>query len=179
MAFAPPDAATCWQALRLFGACVLSYVAAIAIGLPEGFWAVITAVVVTQPMLSDTLSAGRDRIFGTLIGAAAGFLVLEAADHGWPVMPLFWLTLAVLTVLIAMRPYLRLCAVTLVVVVLVPGTGTPFERPFDRVLEILLGTVAAIVVAAIIRPHLWRRDLASVAARASDEEATKAEQEMS
>ena len=62
-----------------------------------------------------------------------------------------------LALLIAMRPYLRLSAVTLVVVVLVPGTGTPFVRPFDRVTEILLGTLAAIIVAAIIRPRLWRK----------------------
>ena len=138
-------------------------------GVSEGYWAVITAVVVTQPMLSDTLSAGRDRIVGTLVGAAVGFLVLEAADHGWPVMPLFWAALAALTFLIAMQPYLRLCAVTLVVVVLVPGAGKAFARPFDRVIEILLGTVAAIVVAAIIRPALWRRGGASLAARARNE----------
>ena len=169
MSIGRPDAATLWQSVRLFGACVIAYVAPLAVGLSEGYWAVITAVVVTQPMLSDTLSAGRDRIFGTLIGAVAGFLVLEAADHGWPTMPLFWMALAALTLLIAMRPYLRLCAVTLVVVVLVPGTGKAFIRPVDRVLEILLGTVAAIVLAAIIRPSLWRRGAASVAARARDE----------
>ena len=172
-----PDAATLWQAIRLFGACVVSYAAALAIGLYEGYWAVITAVVVTQPMLSDTLSAGRDRIVGTLIGAAAGFCVLEAADHGWPTMPLFWSALAGLTLVIAMQPYLRLCAVTLVVVVLVPGSGKAFVRPVDRVLEILLGTVAAIVVTAIIRPSLWRRGVASVAARARNE-ATEAERRL-
>ncbi len=169
MQFIRPDAATWWQALRLLGSCSLSYVAAVAIGLTEGYWAMITAVVVSQPMLSDTLSAGRDRILGTLIGALAGFLVLEAVDHGAPMMPLFWLALAGLAVLIALQPYLRLCAVTLMVVVLVPGGGKAFTRPVDRVLEILLGTIAAIIVAAIIRPKLWRRGLASLAARARNE----------
>ena len=130
----------------------------------------ITAIVVTQPMLSDTLSAGRDRILGTLIGAAVGFIVLEAGTFGWPPMPLFWFALAALTVLIAVHPYLRLCAVTLVVVVLVPSNGrASFERPMDRVLEILLGTIAAIVVAAVVRPKLWRRGMASIAARARHE----------
>ena len=177
MAIVRPDVATLWQAVRLFGACVTSYVVALAIGLSEGYWAVITAVVVTQPMLSDTLSAGRDRIVGTLIGAAAGFLVLEAADHGWPTMTLFWGALAALTLLIAMQPYLRLCAVTLVVVVLVPGSGKAFVRPLDRVLEILIGTVAAIAVTAIIRPRLWRRGIASMAAHARNE-ATEAEHKL-
>ena len=126
----------------------------------------ITAVVVTQPMLSDTLSAGRDRILGTLIGAAGGFLVLEAGARGWSVMPLFWCVLTGFALLVAAFPYLRLCAVTLVVVVLVPGDGPAFTRPADRVFEILLGTIAAIVVASIIRPKRWRRGLASLAARA-------------
>ena len=147
-----------------------SYAFAVVAGLSEGYWAVITAIVVTQPMLSDTLSAGRDRILGTLIGATVGFVVLEAGAVGWPLIPLFWLALAGLAVLIAFLPYLRLCAVTLVVVVLVPANGhDSFERPLDRVLEILLGTIAAIIVAAVIRPKLWRRGMASLAAHARNE----------
>ena len=74
-----------------------------------------------------------------------------------------------LALLVAMYPYLRLSAVTLIVVVLVPGTGTIYARPFDRVVEILIGTFAAVVAAAVIRPRLWRRGLASAAARARAE----------
>lgn len=163
-----PDRATLWQTVRLFGACALAYVFGATFGLKEGYWAIITAVVVTQPMLSDTLSAGRDRIIGTLIGAAVGFLVLELAAHGVPLMPMFWVALAAMALLIALRPYLRLCAVTLAVVVLVPGAGAPFVRPFDRVVEILLGTIAAIIVAGLIRPRLWRKGPPVVAADAAE-----------
>ena len=164
------DGPALWQATRLVGACALAYAAAAASGLPERYWALITAVVVTQPMLSDTLGAGRDRVLGTLVGAAVGFLVLLADQHGWPAMPLFWVTLAGLALLIAVQPYLRLSAVTLIVVALVPGAGGAiYARPLDRVVEILIGTLAAVVAAAVIRPKLWRRGLASVAARARAE----------
>ncbi len=146
-----------WQAFRLVGACALALGGAAGVGLGERYWAIITAIVVTQPVLSDTLASGRDRVVGTLVGAAVGFGVLELARHGVPPEPMFWVALLPLSLLIAMRPNLRLSAVTLVVVVLVPGAGTPFARPFDRVIEILLGTLAAIIVAALFRPSL-RRD---------------------
>ena len=149
-----PDRANLWQAARLVAACALAFGGGAGIGLKERYWAIITAIVVTQPMLSDTLSSGRDRMVGTLVGAAFGFGVLELAKHGLPPEAMFWVALLPLALLIAVRPYLRLSAVTLVVVVLVPGAGTPFVRPFDRVIEILLGTLAAIIVAAVIRPSL-------------------------
>ena len=147
----------------------MSYGAAFIAGLPERYWALITTIVVTQPMLSDTLAAGRDRVVGTLIGAGVGFLVLEASDHGAPALPLFWIALAALAAVIAVFPYLRLCAVTLTVVVLVPGNDKAFVRPLDRVVEILLGTLAAVIASAVVRPRLWRRGLSSVAARVREE----------
>ena len=165
------DGPALWQATRLVGACALAFLAAAASGLPERYWALITAVVVTQPMLSDTLGAGRNRVLGTLVGAAVGFLVLLAEQHGWPAPPLFWVALAGLALLTAVHPYLRLSAVTLIVVVLVPGAGVGalYARPFDRVVEILIGTLAAVVAAAVVRPRLWRRGMDSLAARARQE----------
>ena len=58
-----------------------------------------------------------------------------------------------LAALAALRPTLRLACVTLVIVVLIPGSGSgvwPFERPIDRVLEILIGACAALAAAFIV-----------------------------
>jgi uncharacterized membrane protein YccC len=113
---------------------------------------------VTQPEFSKTLAASGDRIVGTLIGAAFGFLVLEASVHGAPKWPLFAFELAALLLLTAIKPNLRMSGVTLIVVVLVPSTGEVFVRPFDRVVEILIGTLASLVVSAAFNPpSLWRR----------------------
>ena len=146
-----------WHVVRLVGACTLAYAAATMIGLPEGYWSLITAIVVTQPEFSKTLAASADRIIATLIGAALGFLVLEAVVHGGPKLPLFAATLAALLVLTAIKPNLRMSGVTLIVVVLVPSTSEPFVRPFDRVIEILLGVIASLIVSAAINPSLLRR----------------------
>jgi uncharacterized membrane protein YccC len=139
------------QTLRLLAACALSYLLARLFGLREDYWALITAIVVTQPALGDTLAASRNRVVGTLIGAAAGFAVLEAAQHGLPQFALFWCALVPLALLTAIRQSLRLSGVTLVVVVLIPSQAAPFVRPLDRVFGILLGTLASIAVAAAIR----------------------------
>jgi uncharacterized membrane protein YccC len=138
-----------WQTVRILAACGLAYVASKLIGLREEYWALVTAVVVTQPGLLETLSASRDRVLGTLIGALAGLAVIAAGQWGASIFALFWVAMAPLAILTAFKPTLRLCCVTLIVVVLVPVTGNPFARPFERIVEILVGVLASIVVSAV------------------------------
>ncbi len=140
-----------WQTVRILAACLLSYAFAKLFGLKEEYWALITAVVVTQPALDDTLIASRDRVIGTLLGAGVGFVVLKAAQHDLPILPLFWCALVPLAALTAVRQSLRLSCITLIVVVLIPSAGPPFERPLDRVFGILVGTITSVIVSAVIR----------------------------
>lgn len=137
------------QTIRLLAACGISHGLCSWVGLKESYWALITAIVVTQPALDDTLVASRNRVIGTLIGAAAGFVVLEAAQRGFSAFILFWCALVPLAAMTAVRQSLRLSCITLIVVVLIPAAGPPFARPLDRVYGILLGAAASIVVAAL------------------------------
>ena len=143
------EGAHLWQTVRILAACALAYGAARLIGLSEDYWALVTAVVVTQPALPATLTAGRDRALATLIGALVGLAVIAAGQWGASTLALFWVALVPLAILTAMKPTLRLSCVTLVIVVLVPAPGNPFARPFERVLEILVGVLASIVVSAV------------------------------
>ncbi len=141
-----------WQTACILAACALSYGLALLCGLKEEYWALITAVVVIQPELTGTMVASGNRIVGTLIGAVAGFFVLEGARHGLPLAPLFWGALVPLAVLTSVRQNLRLSCITLIVVGLIPSDGgAPFDRPLDRVYGILLGTLASVIAAAVIR----------------------------
>jgi uncharacterized membrane protein YccC len=117
--------------------------------LPDPFWAPVTAVVVTQPGLPATLSAGRTRIVGTLLGAVVGLCVIGIARLGLPLMPMFWIALVPLAFVTALWANLRVSCAALIVVLLVPPMDVSFERPLDRVLEILLGTLASVLVSAI------------------------------
>ncbi len=142
------DSSYVWQTARLLAACALAYGGCVLIGLHEVYWALVTAVVVTQPAWGDTLNASRDRVIGTLIGAFAGLAVIYAREHGGPPLALFWIALVPLAVLTAIKPNLRLGCITLIIIVLVPTTGSPYALPFERVVGILLGTVSSIVVVA-------------------------------
>jgi uncharacterized membrane protein YccC len=138
---------------RTLISCVLSYGAAKLATLPELYWAVITTlVVVTQPSLNQALNTGRDQITGAVIGGVVGVVGLVAILRGAQPLIVFAIALVPLAALAAWRPTLRLACVTLVIVVLVPasGMGSPFERPIDRVLEILIGAGAALIVAFLM-----------------------------
>jgi uncharacterized membrane protein YccC len=56
--------------------------------------------------------------------------------------------MAPLSILSAIKPSLRLSCITLIIVVLVPATGNPFSLPFERVIGILVGTLASLVASA-------------------------------
>ena len=137
------------QAGRLLAACALAGGSAWLAGLPEGYWAVITAVVVMQTDLPQTLSAGRNRMVATLAGAAVALVLIALREQGLPTLPLFAAGLVPLAVLAAVAPTLRLGCTTLVVVFLIPAEGDPYLRPLLRVGDILFGAVACLAVAAL------------------------------
>ncbi len=93
--------------------------------------------------------------FGGVLTHLFAAAALEAVQHGLPSLPLFWLALVPLAILTAIRQDLRLSCITLIVVVLIPSAGPPFERPFDRVLGILVGTMGSVIAAAVIHPR-WQ-----------------------
>ena len=140
------------QAFRLLSACALAGGCATLTGLPEGYWAVITAIVVMQPELSKTLSAGRDRIAATLVGAVFGMALVVLRQQGLPTLPLFMVGLIPLAMLTAVIPTLRLACTTLVVVFLIPATGDVYLRPIFRVADILVGALACLIVSVLVFP---------------------------
>jgi uncharacterized membrane protein YccC len=141
------------QTCRLLAAFALAGGSAAVLGVPEGYWAIITAVVVMQPDLSHTLAAGRNRVAATLIGAAVGLALIAARQQGLAEIPLFIAGLIPLAVVTAIWPNLRLACTTLVVVFLIPAQGDPYIRPLLRVADILLGVVACLVVSVSVFPH--------------------------
>ena len=138
------------QAVRTLVSVFLSDVVAQVLHLREPYWALITAVIVTQARISSTLEAGRDQIIGTLVGAVAGAGAIALSLAGLPKLPVFAVLLVPLALLAAFKPNLRLAGVTLVVVFLFPAQGGPFSRPVDRVLAILVGAVVSLAVSYFV-----------------------------
>jgi uncharacterized membrane protein YccC len=142
------------HAAKILVACALAYSITWLLHLPEGYWCLITVIIVTHPDLPGTLTASRDRLVGTLIGAAVGAVAIAVHLRGIPTLPLYAVGMVPLAMLTAVWPSLRLSCITLTIVLLPSAEGMDFSRPMYRVLEILLGTVIATVVAL---PALLRR----------------------
>jgi uncharacterized membrane protein YccC len=141
------------QTCRLLVSCAVAGGAANLLHLPEWYWALVTVVVVMQPDLSHTLAAGRDRVIATIIGALVGLLLIVLREQGLPTVPLFAAGLVPLAFLTAVAPGRRLACATLVIVFLIPGGDDPYGRPLFRVLNILLGAVACILVSLLVFPR--------------------------
>ncbi len=145
------------QACRLLAACGLAWGSAALLRLPEAYWAIITAITVMQSDLPHTLSAGRERVIATLVGAACGVALIALRERGLPMLPLFVAGLVPLAALTAADPRYRLSGTTLVVVFLIPGAGgDPYLRPLFRVGDILIGALACLAASALIFPSQRR-----------------------
>lgn len=157
LAWRPPVTALRHTA-RTVAAALLAYVVAEGAGLPQAYWAVISAVVVMQGSLGGTLSASIDRLLATVAGAVAGAACFLLATE-IPLTPLGRLSVAItpMALLAALRPNFRLAPITATIVVLAapPHAGLLFA--FERVAEIGLGCVIGGLTAQFVLPDRARR----------------------
>jgi uncharacterized membrane protein YgaE (UPF0421/DUF939 family) len=118
--------------------------------LPQGYWAAISSFIVLQSNIAATLSAARNRLIGTAIGAMLGAVFVRyLGTH-----PL-WLGLAVvLTVLICqalgLEDSYRLACVTVAIVMLIGSAHSAWVTAGYRFLEVALGIIVAVPIAGIL-----------------------------
>lgn len=147
-------AARTGPASRTMAACLLALLAALLLQLQEPWWAVITAFVIAQRDARATLGRSLDRVLGTVLGAAAGYVMAAFADDH--------LTFALLTATMVAAAlygqervrhgYAMLLAGITVVLVLFGSLVTPAASlaiAVYRALEIGLGVTVASVIEAI------------------------------
>jgi uncharacterized membrane protein YccC len=149
-----------WRLMaRATTAAVLSFVFAEWLALPQGYWAVMTALIIVQLSLGGTIAAAVDRFLGTFVGAA---LAVGAAWAGatWGVneVLLLGLTLAPLAFLAALYPGFRVAPLTAAIVLLAtPSSASPVDSAIHRIEEIALGTLIGIAVSMVVFPSRARR----------------------
>jgi uncharacterized membrane protein YccC len=143
-------------ALRVTVAGFLAFVVTKVLDLPQGYWAVITAVVVTQASVGGSLKAAVERFSGTLAGAVYGGVVAAFVPHDSPASLGLAIVVALLplALLAAVRPAFRVAPIT-ALIMLLPPTGQaigPLFSAFDRVLEITLGNIVGLIVSLLVLP---------------------------
>jgi uncharacterized membrane protein YccC len=157
------------QALRMTAASLAAFGLASAFGLPQGFWAVITALIVTQANVGGSLKAAFDRFAGSVCGAVYGGAVAFALPHdGWMARAAtLVVAVAPLSALAASSAGFRVAPITAIIVLLGTAGATlgPVGFAVDRVLEVGLGCAVGLLASVLIVPARASRSLLDVAAR--------------
>lgn len=156
-------------AFRVTVAAALAFLLARLLHLPQGFWAVITAVIVIQGSVGGSLKAAMDRFVGTLAGAVLGAIVAVAIPHASTAGLCIALMVAVapLALLAALKPGFRVAPVTALIMLLPTGSLAlePWVTALDRVTEIILGDIVGVGVALLILPARAHAQVAKGASR--------------
>lgn len=142
-------------ALRATIAGIVTYLLAEQFSLPNGYWAVLTAILVVQATLGASLSVAIDRALGTLAGGVVGVAGAMLAG-GSPLETVLVLAVAVFiaAALAARSTSFKLAPVTVVIVMLAhPGDVAPWISGLTRVAEIALGGVVGLLCAILILPE--------------------------
>jgi uncharacterized membrane protein YccC len=159
------DRAAQWRlAVRLMTSALAAHVLVHLLGLPQGYWAVITAIIVIQSNVGGSLKAARDRLLATLLGALCGLLAVVVLPPPGPAgIGTFLLALLPTTLASAANPVFRIAPVTAAMMLMSPSHLPPLELGFERVLEIALGGLVGIAVALTVLPARAHRDLRDAA----------------
>jgi uncharacterized membrane protein YccC len=149
----------------------------LALNLPHGFWAVVSAVVVMQANIGASFKASWARLVGTALGAFIGACLAAAGNAFGPpglhpgstelggmMLSAAFAGLGValtgaICVLFKLRDAYRLAGVTCAIVLLVFHAG-PWESALHRTIDVSIGIVVALAVTVFVLPSHARLRMA-------------------
>lgn len=160
------------HALRMTASTLAAFALARALGLPQAFWAVITALIVTQSNVGSSMQAALDRFLGSLFGAVYGSVIAFAVPHQDTLLRAAALVAAVapLSFVAALSAGFRVAPITAIIVLLSttgPNLG-PFGLAADRVMEVGLGCAVGLLVSVLVAPARASRLLLAGAAQVAE-----------
>src|SRR5579872_144466 len=121
--------------------------------LPQGYWAVFAALVVTQANLGASWRAALYRTIGSASGAVAAALLVPILGKGPVGVGLVLLLLGSLFgYLTALHPAFTAAGFTAALILVFGGQGEPWHMAWLRVIYTLLGAVISFLVGALIWP---------------------------
>jgi uncharacterized membrane protein YccC len=130
---------------------------ALRFGMPDGYWGSLSAIIVLQSNFGSTITASRDRIIGTAIGALLGFSFSLAGSMPWNYIFAVFVSI-VICGLLGLRSSSRLAAITITIVMLVQSTSHK-ALALTRVGQVLLGILVAVAISTLVFPDRARLHL--------------------
>lgn len=152
---------------------MLGFVAAQALHLPQPYWAVFAAVIVTETSVGGSVAAAVNWMLGTVGGAAYGAAVAAylPMDSQATAMIELAVSLAPLVLLAALYPRFRVAPVTAIIVLATINSAvmSPLQSAVDRVVEIGLGSAIGLAVSLLVLPSRASTLVGETAGRALEQ----------
>lgn len=155
--------------MRMTIASLAAYLLVHLLGLSEGLWAAITAIIVTQSSIGGSLKVAFEQLAGSLSGAVYATLVVLMIRPHDPLSSSLALAMALvpLSLLAAHSPGFRIAPITGAIILLGgPGLGVgPVGFAAHRILEVGLGSGVGVVVSLLVAPAQASRAVLETATR--------------
>ena len=135
-------------------ATVASLLFAQAVGLPEPYWAVIGAMIVTQSSLGSALTVSGQRIVATVLGAFLGAFLANTLGSNIVSFIIGIFGLGLICALSRLdKPAYRFGGISLAVVMYASNNGPHLLVALNRSLEISVGIVCGLAIAVLWPEH--------------------------
>ncbi|MBS0420482.1 MAG: FUSC family protein [Proteobacteria bacterium] len=141
------------DALRMVISTVLAAAVSMLCHLPETYWAVLSALIVSRPGAGGSGRAGRSRLIGTVFGSAVAMGVIGA--RAWHVPEIALLAVAMIPLSLFITAFEEFRTAPVAAVILLSSTSTlvsPFHVALLRLLQITIGSMSSTVVGLSVLP---------------------------
>ena len=147
------ESASLKQGIKTGLAGTIAYAIYAGWNLPQGYWAVFAALVVTQTSLGASWKAALYRTIGSASGAVAAALLLPILGSGpVGVGVVLFLLASLFGYMTALHPAFTAAGFTAALILVFGGIGEPWHMAWLRVLYTTMGAVIAFLVGALIWP---------------------------
>jgi uncharacterized membrane protein YccC len=147
------ESASIKQGIKTGLAGTIAYAIYTGWNLPQGYWAVFAALVVTQTNLGASWKAALYRTIGSASGAVAAALLVPILGRGPVGVGVMLLLLgSFFGYLTALHPAFTAAGFTAALILVFGGLGEPWHLAWLRVLYTMMGAVIAFLVGALIWP---------------------------
>lgn len=121
-------------------------------GSEEKFVGVLSAVLIVQPSIGSTVTAGWERLLSTLVGSAIGLFCLFLLPNAYSVIVALAVVMFVMNFIAGFRPGWRYGVVAAVALALADTSGN-FDVAKARAIAIGIGITAGVIVSLVVWPE--------------------------
>jgi uncharacterized membrane protein YgaE (UPF0421/DUF939 family) len=137
------------DSLRTALAAVVSFLVARLLGMPEAYWATVSAIIVVQSTLGAAATISWQRMAGTVLGASTGALLAAFFRNSLLAFGIAVFVLGLICALLRLGAAYRFAGVTLAIIVLIPRNRAAWIIAEHRFVEVTAGIAVGLALTAL------------------------------